>query len=82
MAGRRGAPRPVTDRNTVRHRSCSYLRAAGAESSASDHVSIGAGDAIRLPAARANLERCDDSRSAAARQLGTSRNKLARLLKA
>jgi transcriptional regulator with GAF, ATPase, and Fis domain len=50
-------------------------------------------DAVRLPAnlaldeaerryARAILERCDGNQSAAARQLGISRNKLARLLKA
>jgi len=50
-------------------------------------------DAVRLPAnlaldeaerryAHAILERCDGNQSAAARQLGISRNKLARLLKA
>jgi Nif-specific regulatory protein len=56
-------------------------------------VAAGAADDVRLPGnlaldeaerryARAILERCDGNQSAAARLLGISRNKLARLLKA
>ena len=64
------------------------------EASANEAAAAGdAGDDVRLPGnlaldeaerryALAILERCEGNQSAAARQLGISRNKLARLLKA